>query len=410
MPANPPRPRDRRRWGARALALSLTIASTAAVTMMAGAPSANAATAAPSFESGAVTVGGLNRTFSTFIPTARRAPKTSTTGPAPLVVALSSYTHTAADLAGATSLNAAADKAGMYVVYPDAYRLRWNAGLCCALGNDPTKPPPDDVSYLDAVIAAAQAKYSVDPTRIYMLGLSNGAMMAQRYACERSRVVAAVISVAGTLEVACTADRPVSIMQVSGLRDANVPYMGSAFSQALGGPLTPVPTAMGFWESTARCSGLPKITSTAKVVTRSYEGCASGTGVKTITMPLTGHVWPTLKTDGYDATAEAMSFMLSHKQQPTKLTAAKLALTMSAKRIVTEAGNYIAGSLGGRFDLVAGVTIQVWGRSGTTWTQLESEFSDVKGDFSLSEPQGYGEIWLSAKTPGLPAVSTSIAL
>ncbi|HKR85513.1 MAG TPA: alpha/beta hydrolase, partial [Terriglobales bacterium] len=54
---------------------------------------------------------------------------------------------------------------------------------CC---QDPVTPPVDDVGYLDHIIQYVQDNYNVDRERIYLIGHSNGAYMASRYACERS--------------------------------------------------------------------------------------------------------------------------------------------------------------------------------------------------------------------------------
>jgi polyhydroxybutyrate depolymerase len=83
-----------------------------------------------------------------------------------------------------------ADARGFIYAYPDGTRSPvrqagqfWNGANCC---QDPVTPPIDDVGYLDHIIQYVQDNYDVDRERIYLIGHSNGAFMASRYACERS--------------------------------------------------------------------------------------------------------------------------------------------------------------------------------------------------------------------------------
>ena len=353
-----------------------------------------------------VQVGSLHRTFTVFTPTKVPIPA----APAPVIIALSAYTHTASDLAGATALNPAADKANAIVIYPDAVGLKWNAGNCCALSADPAKPPPDDIAFLDAVIAQVRAKYPTDLTRLDVLGFSNGAMLAQRYACERATEVAAVASVAGTLEAACSPSRPVSLLSVNGARDTTVPYLGTPYSSTLFGPLTPVPTAVGFWEATDRCSGLPQLTVTPGALMRSYPTCRASTTVQMVTLPNTGHVWPTLIADRYDATAAALSFFAAHPRRPTTIEREAKKISLSASKLGAASGSHVVGTLLGRFDWVAGVPVTMWARTGTTWTNLGQVITDVAGSFDTPAPSGYSELWFTASISGATPASAHLTL
>jgi pimeloyl-ACP methyl ester carboxylesterase len=67
----------------------------------------------------------------------------------------------------------------------------WNAGSCCA----PTSR--DDVRYLVDVVHAVEATVPVDASRVYIVGFSNGGMMALDAVCSAPDVFAAAGSVAG---------------------------------------------------------------------------------------------------------------------------------------------------------------------------------------------------------------------
>jgi len=76
---------------------------------------------------------------------------------------------------------------------------RWNDGS--TRPGDPVHSDPDDVAFLDAVIAHAIAHGQADAHRIYLTGFSNGAAMAFRYAAERPGTLAAVALLAGYCHV-----------------------------------------------------------------------------------------------------------------------------------------------------------------------------------------------------------------
>lgn len=69
--------------------------------------------------------------------------------------------------------------------------LSWNAGGCCALA------AADDVGYLRQVLADVRRHTAVDAHRVYVIGMSNGGMLALRAICDAPSVFAAAGSVAG---------------------------------------------------------------------------------------------------------------------------------------------------------------------------------------------------------------------
>ena len=60
-----------------------------------------------------------------------------------------------------------------------AGRRAWNAGICCALALR------NDVGYLVNVVNAVSQAVPVDATRVYVVGFSNGGMMALQAICQR---------------------------------------------------------------------------------------------------------------------------------------------------------------------------------------------------------------------------------
>jgi predicted esterase len=118
------------------------------------------------------------------------------------------------------------------VVYPEGigsdgpYHLRsWDAGNCCFVAQS---NHVDDVHYISDLIDYLVANYKVDPKRVYVAGMSNGAMMAYTLACQLSDKIAAITSVSGTLIASspCVVSRTVPIMEIHPSQDTKVPFNG----------------------------------------------------------------------------------------------------------------------------------------------------------------------------------------
>ena len=128
-----------------------------------------------------------------------------------------------------------AEKEGFLAVYPAGSgrfknMLTWNAGNCCGYAMN---KGVDDVAFLEALIDRLVTEGRADPARVYMTGMSNGAKMTHRFACERAERVAAIAAVGGAMGVKeCRPSRPVPVLLIHGLMDENVPYKGGVGAKA----------------------------------------------------------------------------------------------------------------------------------------------------------------------------------
>ncbi|HEX9976401.1 MAG TPA: PHB depolymerase family esterase, partial [Dehalococcoidales bacterium] len=144
---------------------------------------------------GSIQSSGLERTFLVHVP-----PTSSTTRPMPLLIALHGGGGTGQGMVTLTqgSLNSLADKEGFIVVYPDGIENQWNDGR----EGDFTmvnREEIDDVGFISTLIDHLSQKHKIDNQRIYATGISNGAMMSYRLACELSNKIAAVAPVCGAM-------------------------------------------------------------------------------------------------------------------------------------------------------------------------------------------------------------------
>ena len=160
------------------------------------------------------------------------------------------------------SLPAMARRAGVALAFPDAQSLFWNDGSLSRALPPALSPTGDDFAFLDALIAALVADGAADPAAVHIAGVSNGGMMALRYACARADRLASVAVFMATMPLGaerdCRPARPLPVLMVAGTADPLVRWTGEV---ALGGMATlqrrmSVPASFGFWRRANRCAGL----------------------------------------------------------------------------------------------------------------------------------------------------------
>lgn len=177
--------------------------------------------------------------------------------PAALVILLHGYSADGAQQDAYFGLSRLAEDEGFLVAFPDGTRdpsgnRFWNATDACC---DFYRSEVDDVAYLDSVIDEIAGRYSIDPSRIYLVGHSNGAFMSHRLACDRAGRIAAIVTLAGMQwddAARCPAGSPVSVLHVHGDRDETIRYEGG--STPTGDYPGAVATA-GAWAVKDACGG-----------------------------------------------------------------------------------------------------------------------------------------------------------
>jgi polyhydroxybutyrate depolymerase len=167
------------------------------------------------------------RDYVLVVPTGYRSDE-----PTGLVVGLHGYTSDAAGLNLYLGLASAAGRHHLLLALPQgtvdsAGDRFWNATSACC---DFDRSGVDDSAYLGQVIEQVSTGWAVDPGRVYVVGHSNGAFMAHRFACDHPDQVAGVLSLAGVGDrdpASCPDGVPVAVLQVHGTADNRVPYAGS---------------------------------------------------------------------------------------------------------------------------------------------------------------------------------------
>lgn len=168
--------------------------------------------------------------------------------------------------------------------------LTWNTETCCGYAQ---RARIDETAFVRALLDTLEATYSVDPKRVYAIGLSNGGMMAHLVGCRLGDRIAAIAVVSGELTVDCRPERPVSVLIIHGTADHNLPYDGGVGRKALDRhDVRPVSYAVDTWRARDRCPDSSAVRVTGAVTHTVWSPCAGGTAVELYRIEGGGHAWP----------------------------------------------------------------------------------------------------------------------
>lgn len=263
----------------------------------------------------------------------------------PLVVAIHGYTSTATGFQMAYSLNQHADEHDYIIAYPQGSHFAadgprgetmlvtsWND----LSANQPARPegphctddryqypcPPecgecghcgwtscyDDAGFIDVMLDQIQSEFSPDAARVYLLGVSNGGMMALRLACNLSQHFAAVVPIIAQLApgYACGPDTDLPMLHVYGGADDTVRHDGQPGSD--GFIYTTAGETAQLWANALACDAAPhhwenEYSKAAGLSCTAYSSCrAPGHEVVSCMAPQGRHDWPGQRVDGMPAT------------------------------------------------------------------------------------------------------------
>jgi polyhydroxybutyrate depolymerase len=227
-----------------------------------------------------------------------------------------------------------AERVGFIAVIPNGRPAPAPAGgtVCCGWNDGrPTwgdQQPADDVAFIARLLDLLIEKYPVDQHRISAAGISNGAFMSHRLACEMSDRIVAIAAVAGTRNNAeCASMRRVSVLSMHGTADPLAPFEGGPDSRNIVEPTVAETTQ--FWRTHNGCAGRAATRTLNPVVeVQAYNQCADGTAVHQYIVVGGMHCWPGVEfnapyclTGGphmaFAATPVVVDFLVSHARTAT---------------------------------------------------------------------------------------------
>lgn len=236
--------------------------------------------------------------------------------------------------------NMLADREGFIVVYPDGVGMTWNDGRRDQKAKDRAYLENiDDVGFISALIGKMIIDYGVGPEKVFVTGLSNGAIMAYRLACELSDQITAIAPVNGNIPHTfledCSPRGAVSVMAINNTLDPLVPFEGGVIQSGLAkqdlGKVISTAESVRFWVQRNNCNPVPDIDEITcngnndgiRVTRESYHNGIEGSEVILVTVHGGGHTWPggvqympemiigkTCRC--YNATGEIWSFFRKH--------------------------------------------------------------------------------------------------
>ena len=177
----------------------------------------------------------------------------------PVAILLHGLGGSGAEMLADPELRSWAAQARVFLVAPDGTMDRqgrrfWNAGgACCNFDGRPV----DDLSRLETLIDHWRQRPDVDPTRVYLIGFSNGGFMAHRLACWMDDRLAAVVSLAGAgraREEACGVKTSLAVAEVHGDADPVVRFEGGrVFDSPELDPHPSSPDTIRDWAARLQC-------------------------------------------------------------------------------------------------------------------------------------------------------------
>jgi len=213
-------------------------------------------------------------------------PQQPAPGKHPLVIVLHGHAGSARLALGRERLRAPmqqwltiADREQLLVIAPDGAKggddkQGWND--CRA--DAPTNPRTDDVGFIGALIDKAIAEHNADPSRVYVIGMSNGGGMAYRLGVEMAPRLAGIAAVAALWPAKSQCAEPTQalpVIAIHGTADRIAPIAGGEVGHNLlrgRGSAISVEQTLAIWR---KLDGVPATAQESEFPHRSESGDTS---------------------------------------------------------------------------------------------------------------------------------------
>lgn len=210
----------------------------------------------------------------------------------PVVIDLHYLGGDARDEDTLTQFNPIADTADFIVCHPWGQGTNWNAGFA-----SPYWTGPGDTLFISQMIDSLVSKWSINRRRVYVVGMGQGGVMANRIGCELDRKVAAIASVGGAMADSamfyCNSNRPMPVMLVNGTADSVINYYtGSP------GFWQPIDSLVQFWVQRNSCNPspvtgtMPDVVSEGSTIETERWSCQDSSEVLLYRVVNGGFAWP----------------------------------------------------------------------------------------------------------------------
>jgi len=182
---------------------------------------------------------------------------------------------------------------GFVVAYPQGHNNAWNQGSSLIPCSDELRcSEEDDVGFILQMLDTIVQNHSIDQSRVYVTGWSNGCGMTQRLAVQASEVFAASGCMAMYLFADVPSDyKPIPFIEVHGILDEIVLYATTAPAAPVFGPEKGAIQNLETWADLNGCQGsIPEvIVSEDDYDIRGYTDCENETQVMLVSLFFAAH-------------------------------------------------------------------------------------------------------------------------
>lgn len=182
---------------------------------------------------------------------------------------------------------------GFFVAYPQGHNNAWNHGSSLIPCSDELRcSEEDDVGFTLQMLDTIMQNHSIDESRVYVTGWSNGCGMTQRLAVQASEVFAAAGCMAMYRFAEVQSDySPIPFMEVHGLLDEIVLYATTAPAAPVFGPEKGAIQNLESWADLNGCQGsIPEvIVSEEDYDIRGYTDCENEAQVMLVSLFFAAH-------------------------------------------------------------------------------------------------------------------------
>lgn len=231
----------------------------------------------------------LYRSYITYIPSIYNASQ-----PTPLVFNFHGLTGNSTIAMWRADFRSIADTANFIIVHPQGLlnnlgETHWNVGQIGTSIND--------IDFISSLLDSLSLEYNIDSDRVYSTGMSNGAYMSYRLACELSDKIAAIAPVAGSyfsyMLNSCNPTHATPVLHIHGVADSNTIYYGKPGVES-------IPSIISYWVNYNQCDTQSVFTQIANsnlmdssmVEHYNWKNGVNGVGVEHFKIIDGGHTWP----------------------------------------------------------------------------------------------------------------------
>lgn len=176
--------------------------------------------------------------------------------------------------------------------------LTWDAGNCSGYAH---YIHADEPLFIKSIIEQVSDLYNIDKKRLYLTGMSNGAMVCYKLIRTLPGVFAGIAPVSGAMNRDNPPPyKPVPVIIFHGTADMRILYNGGTprdFWEEKQRVDRPVSYAVNFWVKNNKCNPIPIQTKKGNVVITKYTSCENNADITLYTIIGGKHAWPGGKRD-----------------------------------------------------------------------------------------------------------------